>query len=251
MPNLKIIQRWILDNILNNIPVSPYAKGFVKDRSIKDSARFHRKQPKVLSLDISDFFGSINTPKVNNLFFECGYSKRLCYFLTRLCTHSGALPQGAPTSPAISNIIFHESDLKIARYCSERSIRYTRYADDMTFSGDFPVGDLIDFVKKTIKSNQLKLNEEKTRLMKQHERQEVTGIVVNKKLQAPRPLRRKLRQEVHYIERFGIEAHLARLNETRSNYINHLRGIANFILYINPSDKEARQALDKLKPIGL
>ena len=249
LPNLKIVQRWILEKILNNIPVSPFAKGFVKERSIKEAARFHRKQPKVLSLDISNFFESINSPRVNSIFRECGYSKKLSYFLTRLCTHCGALPQGAPTSPALSNIVFRESDAEISDYCKGRGLRYTRYADDMSFSGDLHPGEMISFIRRVLRKKQLKLNEEKTRLMKPHERQEVTGIVVNKKLQAPRPLRRQLRQEVHYIERFGLDVHLARINEMRPNYINHLKGIANFVLYVNPSDKEAQRALEVLRSL--
>lgn len=249
LPNLKIVQRWILEKILNNIPVSLVAKGFVKNRSIKEAARFHRKQPKVLSLDIRNFFESIHSPSVNFIFRECGYSKKLSYFLTRLCTRCGSLPQGAPTSPALSNIVFRESDAEISAYCKDRGLRYTRYADDMSFSGDLRVGEIISFIRKTLHKKQLKLNEEKTRLMKPHERQEVTGIVVNRILQAPRPLRRQLRQEVHYIERFGLDAHLARINEMRSSYINHLKGIANFIIYVNPYDKEAQRALEALRSI--
>lgn len=247
LPNLKIIQRWILDNILYQIEPSPYAKGFVPRRSIKENARFHRKQEMVLCLDIENFFSSISSAKVRQFFLSCGYSNNLTYYLTRLCTLNGGLPQGAPTSPTLSNLIFASLDNKISKYCLDNKIRYSRYADDLTFSGSFVAGTLINNVKRHLDELKLTIKAEKTRLMRRHERQEVTSVVVNEKLQATRKLRRDLRQAVYYIEQFGLNAHLDKIKERRANYTKHLMGQATFILFLNPSDKDARSALEILR----
>lgn len=247
LPNLKKIQRWILDNILYRIPPSPYAKAFVSGRSIKENARFHRRQKMVLTLDVRDFFPSLSIKLVNRFFSSCGYSKKVAYNLTRLCTLNGGLPQGASTSPALANILFKKLDLRIAEYCKSKAVRYTRYADDLTFSGSFAEGELIRRVKKELKTLNLELKDSKTRLMLGHQRQEVTGIVVNNKLQVPRELRRNLRQAIFYIEKYGLENHLTKLRELRANFVAHLAGQANFVLFVNPMDRDALKALKVLK----
>ncbi len=247
LPNLKSIQRWILDEVLNKVEPSQYAKAYVQNRSIKDNARFHRYQKQVLTVDIQNFFPSLSTKLVKQFFSSCGYSKRLTYYLTRICTLSGGLPQGAPTSPALSNIFLREFDEAIAEYCKELAIRYTRYADDLTFSGAFEVNPLITLVKKELKKLDLKVNNSKTRLMYGHQRQEVTGIVVNKKLQVPRNVRRELRQVIYYISQYGLENHLLKIGETRANYLAHIFGICDFILFVNPSDRDALEGKKILK----
>jgi RNA-directed DNA polymerase len=246
LPNLKGIQRWILDSLLSRVPVSGYAKAFVRRRSTRENARFHRRQPQVLKLDISDFFPSLSSAKVRTLFRSLGYSKQVSYFLTRLCTYQGGLPQGAPTSPMISNHLLAEFDEEVWSYCSNHSMRYTRYADDMTFSGDFHPGKLIREIRHLLLKRQLFLSEHKTRLMLPHTRQEVTGVVVNSKLQSPRETRRKLRQVAYFIDRFGLDDHLARINEIRANYVGHLKGLASHVRFLNQDDRDAKNLLEVL-----
>jgi RNA-directed DNA polymerase len=246
LPNLKEIQQWVLSKILYQIEPSPFAKAFVPGRSIKENARFHRRQPMVLSLDIKDFFPSLSPLQVHAIFANLGYSKKICYYLTRFCTLDGGLPQGAPTSPTLSNIIFLPLDRQIGTLCIEKRVRYTRYADDLTFSGRFSVGEFIQFLRSALSSLDLRLNEAKTRLMRQHERQEVTGVVVNDKLQAPREMRRGLRQAIYYIKTFGLENHISKLDERRANYVSHLLGKATFVLFLNPEDQDARRAIKVL-----
>lgn len=247
LPNLKEIQRWILDNVLYRISPSPYAKAFVQDKSIKENARFHRSQRMVLTIDIKNFFPSLSTKLVKNFFKDCGYSRRVTYYLTRMCTLNGGLPQGAPTSPALSNIFLKEFDMIVAEHCKPLAIRYTRYADDLTFSGNFEVNPLITFIKKELRKLDLKVNDSKTRLMYGHQRQEVTGIVVNKKLQVPRKMRRDLRQIIYYIDKYGLDNHLSNIKETRANYIAHISGICDFILFVNPCDRDALKGRSLLK----
>lgn len=249
LPNLMAIQRWVLDNVLYRIEPSDYAKAYVHGRSIKDNARFHRKQEKVLCLDIEAFFPSLSSKKVRKLFDRCGYSKQVSYYLTALTSLHGGLPQGAPTSPALSNILLKPIDKWISEYCIERHIRYTRYADDLTFSGTFSEGDLIAHVRKVLSRLHLNLKEEKTRLMERHQRQEVTGIVVNEKMQLPRETRRELRQATYYVKKYGLENHVLKRQEMRANYLNHLLGLANFALFVNPNDRDAETAIAVLRTV--
>ncbi len=248
LPSLKEIQRWILDNILYVHQPSRYAKGFVPKLSIKDNARFHRAQSKVLSLDLKDFFPTVKRYRVYGVFRSFGYCQPVANILARLCTLENELPQGVPTSPAITNLICRSLDRRLAGFALKHKLRYTRYADDMTFSGEFRAGALVTLVRKIVKNEGFSLNESKTRLMESHQRQEVTGIVVNHHLQAPREMRRSLRQAIHYIGRYGLNAHLAQIGETRRNYVKHLIGLANFIIHINSKDRDAIRTLQILQP---
>ncbi len=247
LPSLKEIQKWILINILNNIRVSKFAKAFVSNISLKDNAKFHRNQKLLLTLDIKDFFKSIKFIEVYKVFHKIGYSKGVSVLLSKLCTFYGSLPQGAPTSPYISNLVFHPLDNRIAAFCFERNIRYTRYADDLTFSGDFKPGMIIKFVKYVLKNKKLKLNSDKIRTMYKGQRQEVTGIIVNQKMQVPRKIRRELRQNVYYIKKYDVLSHMERKKIMNINYLNHLLGKANFICFINPKDSKAKDEYNYLK----
>lgn len=249
LPSLKEIQRWILDNILYKCEVSRFAKGFVPERSIRENARFHRNQNKVLSLDLEDFFSSIKGGRVYSFFKRLGYQPKVSHLLTKLCTLNGSLPQGSPTSPTLSNLISLRLDKRLSGFALKEKIRYTRYADDITFSGDFDEGRLIKFTRKVLAEEGLKLNENKTRLMKKHQCQEVTGIVVNQKLQAPRETRKELRKTMYYIKKYGVESHIQHKQITHANYVKHLLGIANFISFVNPKDIEVKEYISYLHEI--
>jgi RNA-directed DNA polymerase len=247
LPSLKEIQHWILENILNKIPVSNFSKAYIKNKSIKDNARFHQGQKKVLALDIEDFFPSITFNSVEKIFLSLGYSNLIGNLMAKLCTLEGKLPQGAPTSPYISNIFLKKFDLIISEYCKSKKIRFTRYADDLTFSGDFDEKEIIDFVKQELSKLNLNINEDKSKVMLQNERQVVTGVVVNDKMRVARERRKELRQAVYYIEKFGLDSHLEKIKCNKRNYIRHLLGIANFILFINPKDEEIKKYKNILK----
>lgn len=249
LPSLKEIQRWILENVLEPLPNHRFAKGFIKGRSIRDNARYHRHQPSVLRLDLEDFFGSIGFPRILRVFVKAGYSRPVAILLARLCVLANKLPQGAPTSPALSNQVAMRIDRRLAAYAKRHGIRYTRYADDLTFSGSFSAGDLIPFVRRVAAESGLRLNEGKTRLMKQNDRQTTTGIVVNDKLQAPRSLRRDLRKALYFIEKYGANSHIERAEIHRANYLRHMMGIATFIIFVNPKDEFAAQAREKLRAL--
>ena len=238
LPSLKEIQIWILENILSNVVVSPFAKAYRKKVGIIENLRFHKNQAKVYSLDLRDFFPSIKTHSVEVIFKSLGYSALISNLLAKLCTRDNSLPQGAPTSPNLSNIYFKNTDNIIANYCLESKIKYTRYADDLSFSGDFDEEKLYESVNNSVEAIGLSINPEKTKLMKPNSRQTVTGIVVNEKPQVVFHKRNKLRQDVFCIKKFGLADHIKHRKIKQANYLEHILGQVNFILQINPTDSE-------------
>lgn len=247
LPSLKEIQRWILDEILYKCDINDYNKAYQRNISIKDNAISHSKPFLLLKIDIKDYFPSIEYINVYSFYKKLGYCKPVSTLLAKLCCFKNCLPQGAPTSPALSNLITIRIDERISEFTDMHKIKYTRYADDLSFSGNFSPGGIINFVKKVLQEEGFEINKDKIRTMYRNKRQQVTGIVVNEKMQAPREVRRKLRQAVYYIEKFGLQNHLEKIKEERSYYINHLLGIANHIYFINPKDKEAEKYIEILK----
>jgi RNA-directed DNA polymerase len=238
LPSLKEIQIWILKHILEKVPVNRFAKAYKPKTRLMENLKFHRNQPKVFTLDLENFFPSIKTELVEKVFLELGYSKMAANLLAKLCTLNDGLPQGAPTSPYLSNLIFREADSVISDFCLERKIRYTRYADDLSFSGDFDENELLDKVTETVEKLNLRINESKTKLMTPNMRQIVTGLVVNDKPQVAFNKRNELRQAMHYIKKFGFDEHRVYKEIKQANYLEHLLGRINFVLQINPKDSE-------------
>ena len=138
MPNkeLLIVQKKIQEKILNNITIHDNAYGFVKNRSIIDNAKKHLNKQMILNIDLKDFFPSIHRGRVFYIFKNiCKYDNDTSYCLTKLTTYKNSVPQGAPTSPSISNIVAFMLDVRLSKIADKFNINYTRYADDITFSG--------------------------------------------------------------------------------------------------------------------
>ena len=252
---LKNIQKRISEVLLIHMPISRYAKAYRFGSSTLRNAKHHVGKQVVLKLDILHFFDSIRYSTVKDKVFpEKIYAEPLRILLTMLCYHKDALPQGAPSSPAITNIILYEFDEQIGQWCSEHEISYTRYCDDMTFSGNFDPAEVIPLVRLELQKMGCLLNEQKTRIQHQGQQQIVTGIVVNEKLSIPADYRRKLRQELYYCRKFGIQEHLQKisLEIPASTYRMHLLGKVNYVLQIHPDDRdmlEARKWLWKISKL--
>lgn len=239
LPSLKYIQRWILDNIISRIHVSPAAKAFLPGRGIRDSARFHLGRKFVLRMDIEGFFPSISQRRVFGLFRSFGYSSDVSYLISRLCCMGGELPQGSPTSPCISNLILRRLDARLLAFSKKNNLRYTRYADDFTISGESFSWSLVDFVSHVVFSEGFKINQSKTRVMRGGSRQVVVGAVVNSHLNSPREFRRELRKCAYFIERHGLDGHLQAIDERRSGVRDYYLGKASFALHLNSRDRDA------------
>lgn len=245
------IQRNILHHILDGYEVSSCATAYHKGAGVVSNARDHTGKQVVVKLDIKDFFGSISFPMVlRSVFPVRQYPPAVGAMLTALCCCNEFLPQGAPTSPAVSNLVMKHFDESINKWCGNKGISYTRYCDDMTFSGDFNPGMVIRKVSSYLDSMGFELNEEKTRILYRNGRQAVTGIVVNEKLQVSRDYRRKLRQEIFYCQKYGVKSHLERSGNSagipENQYLLSLLGRIQYILLVNPEDQWFKEAEQKL-----
>ena len=241
LPSLKEIQHWILHNILQKLPVHSHAKAYKPSVRLKEHLRFHINQPMIMNVDIANFFPSIKEPSVESIFRNAGYSRQLANLFGKLCTLNGKLPQGAPSSPYLSNLFFFHLDEAIAQYCKTNGIRYTRYADDLTFSGQFTPSKLLLFLKPLLRESGMQLHAEKTKVMRANQQQIVTGMVVNKKMQMPFQQRNALRQQMYMITKYGLAAHLQHQQIEDEHYLKRLKGKVQFILQLNPSDKEFKR----------
>ena len=240
--SLKQSQDWILKNILYPITdnyVAKNAKAYVPGLSIKDNAKLHCKKDIVMNIDLKDFFGSITFKMVLDFFLSLGYTRAVSVMLANLCTCQGSLPQGAPTSPMLSNMIFRHVDNYIFSYCRKNKILFSRYADDMTFSGSFNEHKLLYFLNEILVNSGFRINYKKVKTYHKYQRQVVTNVVVNESPHVRRNILRSLRQESYYISKYGISQHMARIEcpLEKDYYLKRILGKINYALFLNPKDK--------------
>jgi RNA-directed DNA polymerase len=219
--SLKIIQRKTNQILSSVYQPKPSTHGFTIDKSVITNARAHLRQRYILNIDIKDFFPSINFGRVRGLLMAAPYNctEEVATVLAKICCHKNYIPQGAPTSPVISNMICARLDSQLQRLAKKYQCIYTRYADDITFSTSrsrFP-SHLAWFsqdaekyilgyeVKRVVEDNGFFVNEAKFRLQSKYGRQEVTGITVNEKLNIRRSYIRRIRTLLHVWENHGIE----------------------------------------------
>lgn len=238
---LKRVQRAIAQKLLAYEPVSVYAKAYKPGSNIRKNAVLHVGKENLLKLDVYRFFDSISYTAVKEKVFPSNkYSEQIRILLTMLCYYKDALPQGAPTSPIISNIIMREFDETVGSWCAKKSITYTRYCDDMTFSGCFCEDGLIPFIREQLRTLGLILNNRKTLFLKNGNRKTVTGVVVNEKANTAKEYRRHIRQEIYYCQKFGVAEHLRQLScdQSPTSYLLGLLGRVNYVLQITPDNTE-------------
>ncbi|MBE9203639.1 RNA-directed DNA polymerase [Synechocystis salina LEGE 06099] len=221
---LKIIQ-WKLNQLLTAVyEVKPSAHGFVPGKNIVTNAKAHAGKRFVLNLDLADFFGSVNFGRVRGLFMATPYNlpAKVATVLAQICCHEDKLPQGAPTSPIITNMLCAKMDSQLQRLAKECRATYTRYADDITFSTtlkEFPEalayaietedGDKLllgDRLLGIITDNGFNINEKKVRLQVRGNHQEVTGLTTNEFPNVKRTYVRQIRAMLHAWAKFGLEA---------------------------------------------
>lgn len=198
--------------------------GFIKHRSIVTNAEKHVNKKYVFNIDLKDFFGSIHFGRVRNLLRSdpFNYSYEGATILAQICCHNGALPQGAPTSPVISNMICWKLDAQLQQLAHENRCTYSRYADDITFSFNVQKGKLPSQIlkinskseevlvgnglAKIIEEHGFQINEQKVRLQGRTQRQEVTGITVNRGLNLKRSFVRQTASMLHAWKKYGVVA---------------------------------------------
>lgn len=249
--HLKRLQRMILDKLLIPLGAHEAAFGFVPKRSILDNARVHVGQPVVANADVSNCFPSVKWPLVlgvlrRDLGAQIGLEA--VSLLVDICTAKGGLPIGAPTSPALLNRVLLRTDEIVHQAAVARKCRYTRYADDLTFSGDHRAVQMLGIAKRTLTQIGLSLDEKKTTIYRPGRRQMVTGLVVNQKVGIPRRIRRRMRAAVHVLETGG-QPHW----HGQSTALSSTAGRLAFLCQIHPEQgarlkerwKRARDAREK------
>jgi len=226
-PVLKSVQRELNKSLVQLHEPSPNSHGFLRGKSIVTNAQSHVGRRWVFNLDLEDFFPTIKAHRIQGMLNKPPYSldKNIAEIITRLCTHQGRLPAGAPTSPTISNMICRGLDRKLEQLARENNCSYTRYADDLTFSSSmlvFPaaiaVRDGVNWgvgptLLRTISRAGFKINESKVRMQEKATQQSVTGLVVNARLNVNRSYIRNIRGAFHAWAKYGYESANAEFNQ--------------------------------------
>lgn len=240
---LKEVQRWIYVNILcrdRSLPACVH--GFVptigkegKVRSILTNALPHSGHDWLINLDLKNFFHTVTLDMVKAYFNSLGYEDEVAKTLTALCTLKYRLPQGAPTSPMLSNLIAAKMDAEMMAYCRERGIIYTRYADDLTFSANnnvkIPdVKELYDIIFK----NGFVVNRQKTKIRYRGCKKDVTGLTVTSGVHVSKKYRKEVWRELYFCKKFGVYEHYKQMGTDKGLYQAWLRGRIMFIRQIDP-----------------
>lgn len=258
--NIRILQDYILKNILDAVDVHESAKGFVKDKSILTNALPHKNQPAILNIDLLKFFDSINEKRIYGIFKSLGYAKNLAYDFAKITTvplpieylstfsdkeekaynrlvkwGEAVLPQGAPTSPSLSNLVMRRLDKRLFKLSLKLDCQYTRYADDITFSGKLDNLPKIHLLRKIIKEEGFNINWKKVGIFKAGRRQEVTGLTVANDVHVHRFFKRDVKKHIYCCLKFGVTNHLNFLNLSDINFYKEwLLGKILFIKSIEP-----------------
>lgn len=263
---LAAAQEWVLANVLSKLPPEEAAHGFVPGRSTLTNAQPHAGRDVVINLDLEGFFPSIGFARVRHLFRRLGYSGAVATLLALLCTEcprrrvvydgtpyfvaSGprGLPQGACTSPAVSNQVARPLDRRLGGLARKLGLTYTRYADDLTFSAGpgfrDKVGYLLARVRHVAEDEGFAVNRKKTRVQRPESRQVVTGLVVNAAPAVPRDVVRRLRAILHRAKTEGLAA---QNRDNHPNFRGWVEGMVAYVAMAKPAlGQTLRAALDNL-----
>lgn len=212
----------IFSNNLNKIYEAPNSvNGFVKGRGIKSNAKAHLKKEYILSIDISSFFETISAEMLIETLQEYGFTNEISIKISKIVTINDVLVQGFHTSPTLANMVFKKLDLIFEGF--DKNLTYSRYADDLTFSSNSEIITVLE-IKKLIKNFGFTVNEKKTKIMKRGQNQYVTGLTIfdNEYPRIAKRIKKKLRLEVYYINKFGLRNHtLKKLNITNKEYLEN------------------------------
>lgn len=256
-PSLSIIQQWIATNILSCVDTHASAVAYKKNTSIKSHVEPHLNNSTLLKLDIRNFFPSISTARVSKEFLDLGYTSKISYALARFTTLQDSVPQGAPSSPLISNIVLRNIDAEIDQLSKAAGITYTRYADDFAFSGNEFPANFAAQISVILGTEGFDVNYTKTRLYEPHEKTRfLTGLSLSPgRIRPPKSFRRWITQKIHYLEKH-IEADLTGFSKATNSEIlknpfilESLRGKIGYWNWIDPFDKTAINCLIRLNNI--
>ena len=255
---VRFVQETIDRMFLRRFPVSKKCHSYLKNRSIVTNAREHLGAKIIMKFDISNFFPSIRYNRVVSIFMNMGYGKNVAKFLSFFCVNNKFfIPQGAITSPMISNIACSKLDKRINSYCISAQLSYTRYADDITISSKNKLTHMQCFIIKNkineiISSEGFIPNEKKFHWFKEGQKMMVTGVVINNNMLSPKKeVIEELEKALYFSKKYGFDSFLNYMNEHREKdkpcchrrvynyfYIERLFGLAYFVHMIDSSKGE-------------
>lgn len=260
--DLREVQVWIKDNILDKIEHPAYVTAFAKGRNTVLNAKIHEGRMYVLKVDIANFFESINVRRVYGVFCNMGYDKGVSAWLASLCTSildeykygelgdqeevqilfdelkskkEPFLIQGAPTSPALANIICQRMDRRMMGMANKLGFNYSRYADDMTFSSD-DKSNLPKFgmIKRVVENEGFQLKEEKTEFLHKGNKQIVTGLLVDDHVRVPGRYKKDIMRHIHFCQKYGGRSHFHRIAPGKAFGKEWLEGRIRYIYSVEP-----------------
>ncbi|QDT99178.1 reverse transcriptase family protein [Gimesia aquarii] len=255
-PFIKIAQEQILKDLLNRIPVHPAAHGFVAGHSSVTNALPHTGKRVVVKFDLENFYTSVKFSRVVSIYRSIGYCREVSLWLARLTTSaipmsmpfpdgslrplypylSRHLPQGAPTSPALANLSAFSLDVRLSGLARSFDAEYTRYADDLTFSGSDQflraLRVFIPLVEQIIRSERFQVNQSKRRVLRNNQQQKVTGVVVNEHTNVPRKEFDLLKAILTNCIRKGPAS---QNRKGHPDFASHLRGRVAYVQQLNPN----------------
>jgi len=269
--DLKFIQKWILVNILSKFKLADSCKGFKEGVSIYDNAKVHENSELILKVDLLKFYDTITEKRAYRAFRLMGYVKNLSYSFAKITTakHRDSywrnfddvsketlkelikqkppiLPQGAPTSPMISNILATKMDYRFEALAEKQNCRYSRYADDLTFSvtkeGKLPS---LSLITKIIENEGFFINNKKTRYMKKGCKQYVTGLTTTNGVNVSKKYRKEISEHIYYCRKYGVNGHLEMRKEEFSGYnsIKFHNWLYGHLCFINSVNETASKKM--------
>lgn len=242
---MRAVQYRILTKLLEPIQIPDYVYAFEKGKNIPKMAEAHVGKGLIISVDLKDFFGSIKQHHLYELFQNLGFGNDPARTLSELCTYKSFVPQGALTSPKLSNFITTFTfGPAIKEYCDQHGYNLTIYADDITISceedlvkqsGYDAAFEIVSFVSQLVSRYGFRINREKTKVMRPFQRQYVCGAVVNSKVNLQKTERNRLRAIVHNSKLNGLTAEAAKSNTTVEQFVNRTMGQLNWFSQLNPT----------------
>lgn len=259
---LKDVQTWIKENILDNIKQPNYVTAFAKGRNIVGNAKIHEGRKYILKVDIANFFESIGVWRVYLAYLKMGYDKGVAAWLANLCTamiedykyeqlkdqeeilklfdelcqkSEPFLIQGAPTSPGLANIICYRMDRRMMGLANKYGFNYSRYADDMTFSADEKERlPKMGMIRRIVATEGFHLKEEKTELLHEGNRQIVTGLLVDGRVRVPGSYKKDIKRHIHFCLKYGGRGHFHRIAPGKAFGKEWLAGRIRYVYSVEP-----------------
>jgi retron-type reverse transcriptase len=267
---IKFLQNWIKINILDNINPSHYATGFIKNKSILTNAKLHEDSQVVFNLDLVNFFESITERRIYGIFKSLGYCKNLAVEFAKICTvqisceifenlseleseyfsellliKEPVLAQGASTSPGLSNIVCQRLDKRLSGLANKLGVNYSRYADDITFSGDNESLPNIGVIRKIISEEGFNINWDKVGKYKKGQKQVVTGLLVDGHVRVPKKFKKEIYRHLHFCEKYGALSHFQRISPDKGYRKEWLLGKILFVNSIEPDEAKKMYEIAK------